>query len=143
MKPVSWQWLPGHASFSLVLHHSHSEGLRAGKILTGKQEVALASFCVCWIKRSSQHTPLSTARASDHASVPHGGTAPVKPSGKSLRAQAVKNNHSFWLWCRPAQERVPLTALKGRHSSPHLSHIILLTERHKLKTNKQKNQVMR
>ena len=126
-EPVSWHWLSGQASFSLVLHHSHSEGLRAGKILTGKQEVALASFCVCQIKKSCRRTPQSTAHTSDSANLPQRGPSPIKPSGKSLRAQSMKNNHYFLLWCQPAQQRVPLTALKGIYSFPHLSHFILLT----------------
>lgn len=78
-------------------------------------------------KKSCRRTPLGTAHTSDSANLPQRGPSPIKPSGKSLRAQSMKNNHYFLLWCQPAQQRVPLTALKGIYSFPHLSHFILLT----------------
>lgn len=98
---------------------------------TGKQEEALASSCMCRTK-GALRSSAGQRTLSDSATVPHRGTAPLQPCAEGLRAPSA-NSPLPSCFGTGLHHGVPVTALKGTHSSPRPPHIILLTYCHELK----------
>lgn len=74
-------------SFPLVLHHFHCEGLGAGEMLTGKQEVPVSILCVRRIRGAPTPTQVSTGRGLCRSAGPTHRLVFSSAFGESLRAQ--------------------------------------------------------